>query len=159
MNSNFWLPPQRWSFFVCYLILVLLQGCAKVSTIRSAPDEMKLVNYKRAYIYALNDDEWQINQSLSYELANMGIAVVGIPFKDPTKQDLLVKYQFDSGWDIEKYLKSFQIQLIDAQSGFIVASTSYRSNGIWLGKRDGRLEAAFNDLREKNGLPRTKQFD
>lgn len=155
---NIQISSQKWRYFSVFLIIVLIQGCAKISTIRVAPSEFKLSNYKRAYVYPHSDDEWQINQAINYELDDMGIRLVGVPFKNPSEKDLLVKYEFSTDWDTTKYLKSFQIELIDAQTGYIVSSTSFYSLGIWLGQRDRRLEAAFNNLREKNDLPATKQF-
>jgi hypothetical protein len=85
--------------------------------------------------------------------------VVSQPFDVPGDTDLVIKYSYDSGWDMTKYLQAFQFQFIDAYNGKIVASTSFRSRGLWLGVRDERLERAFNDLRKKNGLPPTTQFD
>ena len=150
---------SNWRHLIIALACAFSCACANISTIQSPTSENKLANYKRAYIEALANDEWQLNQALLFELTDMGIEIVGIPFKHPTENDLLVKYSFDSGWDLTKYLKAFQFQFIDALSGRIVASTSYQSTGIWLGKRDGRLKSAINDLREKNGYPPTKQFE
>ncbi len=111
--------------FTCAFCL----ACANISTIQP-PNSNKLANYKRAYIEALANDEWQLYQALLVELTDMGIEVVGIPFKNPTKNDLLVKYSFDSGWDLEKYLKAFQFQFVDTLSGQIVASTSIDPTGF-----------------------------
>jgi hypothetical protein len=134
-------------------------SCAQISTIQSSQHSNSLSSYKRAYIQGLESDEWQLNQALFYELNDMGFDVVAIPFKQPTDKDLIVKYSFDTGWDLEKYLKAFQFQFIDALSGRVITSTSYSSTGIWKGKRDGRIEAAINDLRMKNGYPPSKQFN
>lgn len=155
---NYPTGTSRWRSLVIAVACMLPCSCASISTFQLSEPENRLANYKRAYIAPLANDEWQLHQALLFELTDMGIEVVAIPFKEPTDKDLLVKYSYASGWDIVKYLKAFQFQFIDALSGEIVASTSYRSTGIWLGKRDGRLESAFNDLRQKNGLPPTKQF-
>jgi hypothetical protein len=140
------------------LICVFLWSCASVSTLQPPAADKGLKNYKRAYIEALPHDEFQIYQALLFELSDMGIEVVAAPFRNPTETDLLVKYSFDSGWDITKYLKAFRLEFIDATTTRVIASTSYRSTGIWLGVRDSRLESAFNDLRAKHGFPPTKQF-
>lgn len=141
-------------------MVLLISGCVSMSTIQapSGPDNKGLTSYTRAYIEQAPNDEFLIYQALVYELNDMGMEVIATPFKDATDGDLLVKYSFTTGWDFIKYLKSFQFQFIDALSGKLVSSTSFRSVGIWIGARDGRLKRAFNDLRKKNGLPPTSQF-
>ena len=116
-----------------------------------------LKSYKRAYIESPAQDEFQIYRALFWELNDMGL-VVGVPFKDPARTDLVVKFSYDSGWDITRYLQAFQLQFMNAQSGKVVGVSSFRSRGVWLGVRDGRLESAFNELRAKNGYPPTTQF-
>jgi len=59
---------------------------------------------------------------------------------------------------MSRYLQSFQIQMIEAKTGRVVAVQSFASRGIWLGVRDGRLKAAFNEMRAKNGYPPSRQF-
>jgi hypothetical protein len=140
------------------LACMLSCSCASVSTIQPVAAEKGLKDYKRAYIEALPNDEFQLYQALLFELTDMGIEVVAAPFKEPLPGDLLVRYSFDSGWDFTKYLKAFRFEFIDAGTNRVVASTSYRSVGLWLGVRDRRLESAFNDLRTKQGFPPTSQF-
>lgn len=142
--------------FVFVLILSLLSGCATVRTEIVGGSDLK--SYKRAHIEALLEDEFQIYGALFSELTDMGIQVVATPFKEPEGTDLLVKYTYDSGWDMTRYLQSFQFQFIDAKSGRVVTMQSYKSRGLWLGVRDGRLKSAFNELRAKNGYPPSKQF-
>ena len=62
------------------------------------------------------------------------------------------------GWDMTRYLQRVQIQFIAAKSGRLVTSSSFYSKGLWLGVRDGRLKTLFNDIRQKNGYPPSKQF-
>lgn len=138
------------------LLLTFLSGCATVRTEVVGAGDLK--NYKRAYVEALTEDEFQIYGALFTELTDMGIQVVATPFKQPQETDLLVKYTYDGGWDMTRYLQSFQFQFVDAKSGRVVAIQSYKSRGLWLGVRDGRLKAAFNELRAKNGYPQSKQF-
>jgi hypothetical protein len=148
-------------FSLAGLLLVCLAGlsaCVAVSTFQPTNQETNLKHYKRAYIEPLSADEFQLYQALLFELTDMGMEVVAAPFKQPSRADLLVKYSFDAGWDMTKYLKAFRFEFIDATTSRLVASTSYRSTGLWLGVRDRRLEAAFNDLRAKHGFPPTKQF-
>ena len=141
------------------LVFVLALGlwsCTSMQTDLAPGGELK--SYKRAYIEALPQDEFQIYRALYHELNDMGMEVVGVPFKNPTASDLVVKYSYDAGWDVTRYLQAFQIRFMDAKSGRVVAVSSFRSRGVWLGVRDQRLETAFNDLRAKNGYPPTRQF-
>ena len=137
--------------------LVIMAGCVTIRTDVVGNGDLK--KFKRAYVEALVEDEFQIYGALFSELSDMGMEVVATSFKEPREADLLVKYTYDAGWDFSRYLKSFQFQFIDAVTGRVVAAQSYRSGGIWLGTRDRRLKAAFNELRAKNGYPPTKQFN
>jgi hypothetical protein len=68
-----------------------------------------------------------------------------------------VKVTLVGGWDMTRYLQSVQIQFIAAKSGRLVTS-SFAPRASWLGVRDGRLKTVFNDIRQKNGYPPSKQF-
>ncbi|MDY0037701.1 MAG: hypothetical protein RBS05_17460 [Zoogloea oleivorans] len=137
-------------------LVLLIAGCANVRTEVTGGGDLK--NYKRAYVEALVEDEFQIYGALFSELTDMGMAVVATPIKEPAETDLIVKYAYDSGWDMTRYLQSFQFQFIEAKTGRVVTIQSYKSRGLWLGVRDGRLKTAFNELRAKNGYPPSKQF-
>lgn len=142
--------------FILVCLLAVLAGCATVRTDVVAGGDLK--NYKRAYVEAQVEDEFQIYGALFSELTDMGMQVVAVPFKEPQETDLLVKYTYDAGWDMTRYLQSFQFQFVDAKTGRVVAIQSYKSRGLWLGVRDGRLKTAFNEFRAKNGYAPSKQF-
>lgn len=144
-------------FMLAAACLLALSGCVSMHT--DAIGNGNLKNYKRAYIQALTKDEFQIYSALAFEMNDMGMEVVATPYTLPKETDLIVKYSYEEGWDFTPYLQSFQFQFIDAKSGRILTTQSYKSRGIWHGVRDGRLEAAFNELREKNGFPPSKQFN
>lgn len=133
-----------------------LFGCATVQT--DSAKNINLTSFKRAYVQPQQEDEFQIYRALFWELNDMGLEVIGVPFKDPTEQDLLVTYSYEGGWDMTRYLQSFQIRFINAKTTQVVTTSSYKSRGLWRGVRDGRLEDAFNDIRAKSNLPPTKQF-
>ncbi len=143
-------------FALCSSLVLVLCSCVTVNTDMSS--DMDIKGYKRAYIERHPVDEFQMYQALFWEMNDMGKMVVNSPFDDPTEHDLLVRFSYDDGWDMTKYLRSFQFQLIAAKSGRVLTSTYYRSSGVWRGVRDGRLEDAFNDLRSKLGYEPTKQF-
>ena len=84
------------------IVCMLSFSCASVSTIQPVAAGKGLKDHKRAYIEALANDEFQLYQALLFELTDMGIEVVAAPFKEPLPSDLLVKYSFDSGWDLTK---------------------------------------------------------
>ena len=88
----------------------------------------------------------------------MGLEVLGAPFQQATEHDLVVDYTYEGGWDLARYLQSFQLRFLNAKTSQVIVASRYRSRGMWRGKRDGRLEDAFNDIRTKTGLPPTKQF-
>ena len=144
-------------FLLTVTCLFILSGCASVRTDVIGNSDFK--SYKRAYIESLAKDEFQIYSALAFEMNDMGMEVVAIQIKAPKETDLIVKYSYEEGWDITPYLQSFQFQFIDGKTGRILATQSYKSRGIWHGVRDGRLKAAFNEFREKNGFPPSKQFN
>ncbi|RYF61518.1 MAG: hypothetical protein EOO27_01665 [Comamonadaceae bacterium] len=104
------------------------------------------------------EDEFQVVPAFIAELSDMGFEVSGRPFADPIETDLVVKLAPVGGWDMTRYLQSLQVQFIAAKSNRLVSSSSFYSKGAWLGVRDSRLKAIFNDIRQKNGFPPSKQF-
>lgn len=153
IDLKFAMILKRW-IALCSLVLVV--GCASVQT--DVANEQSLKQYTRAYIEQQPNDEFNIYKSIFWELNNMGFMVVGIPFKDPKDTDLNVSYIYSAGWDLSRYLQSFQIKFVNARTNQVVVTSSYRSRGIWRGVRDGRLEDAFNSIRAKEGMPPTTQF-
>lgn len=136
------------------ICLLVLSACVTMQA--AAPGDFR--SFRRAYIEAPPEDEFQIRRALVWELNDMGLDVVGAPIETPTDTDLVVAFAYNAGWDLTRYLRAFHIQFIDAKSGRVVASSSYSSTGLWRGVRDARLESAFNELRAKIGYPPTKQF-
>jgi hypothetical protein len=136
--------------------ITLLHACTTLQTQNLQPDGLKA--YRRAYVETPLEDEFQVVPAMIAELSDMGFEIVGRPFAEPTDSDLLVKVTPIGGWDVTRYLQSVQIQFIAAKSGRLVISSSFYSKGLWLGVRDGRLKTLFNDIRQKNGYPPSKQF-
>ena len=134
----------------------LLAACSTMQTQNLQPDGLK--SFKRAYIEPPAEDEFQVVPALIAELTDMGFSVAGRPFSEPMDTDMIVKVTPVGGWDMTRYLQSIQIQFTAAKSGQLVTSSSFDSRGAWLGVRDGRLKAIFNDVRQKNGFPPSKQF-
>ena len=133
-----------------------LAGCTTVQTSNLQANGLK--QYKRVYIEPLQDDEFQVVTALSIELSDMGFELSGEPFSNPADTDLNVKITAIGGWDMSRYLQSVQFQFTASKSARIVTVSSFYSKGVWLGIRDARLKAIFNDLRQKNGYPPSRQF-
>ena len=147
------------SFIFVFAVVYLfsLSGCVSMHTNAIGSGDLK--NYKRVYIESLAKDEFQIYSALAFEMSDMGMEVVATPNDPPKENDLVIKYSYEEGWDFTPYLQSFQFQFIDAKTGRILTTQSYKSRGIWHGVRDSRLESAFNELRKKNGFPQSTQFN
>ena len=133
-----------------------LAGCSTIQTSNLQTDGLR--QYKRIYIEPLPEDEFQVISALTLELHDMGFEVAGAPFVNPLETDLNVRVSAIGGWDMVRYLQSVQFQFVAAKGGRIVTVSSFFSQGAWLGVRDFRLKAVFNDLRQKNGYPPSKQF-
>lgn len=137
-------------------IPAMLVACSSLQTQNIQPEGLKA--YRRVYIEPVTEDEFRVVPALIMELSDMGMEISGRSFSSPLDTDLIVKASPVGGWDMTRYLQSLQIQFVAAKSGQIVTSASFYSKGAWLGVRDGRLKAIFNDIREKNGFPPSKQF-
>lgn len=135
---------------------VALAACTSLQTQNVQSEGLK--GYRRAYVEPVPEDEFRVVPALIAELASMGFEVTGRPFVEPTDADLIVRAAPVGGWDMTRYLQSLQLTFMAAKSGRIVTSSSFYSKGAWLGVRDARLKAVFNDFREKNGFPPSTQF-
>lgn len=147
--------------WLTFMLAALLasSGCAVVhNQVTPGVGDSSLQNFKRAYVEPLAEDGYQIYPALVAELSDMGMTVVAKPIPDPQPTDLLVRFSYEGGWDLAPYLRAFQFHFMEAGTGRLVAVQSFSSRGIWLGVRDARLKAAFNELRAKNGYPPSKQF-
>ncbi|MDP2023783.1 MAG: hypothetical protein Q8L16_23110 [Hydrogenophaga sp.] len=147
--------------FAC-LASTLITGCASTpstSVQSNVLDSSGFSSYKRAYVKPIQQDEFQVASAVMGELSTMGMEINAQPFKEPQQTDMIVEIEVIDGWDLSKYLKGLQLRFTNAASSRIIATTAFNSNGIWMGVREKRLKAVFNDLREKLGLPPTKQFD
>lgn len=140
----------------------LTTGCASTpgtSVQSSVMESSGFSNYKRAYIKPVTPDEFQVTSAVMTELSSMGMEIIAEPFTAPEKMDMNVEIEVTDGWDMSKYLKGLQIRFTNATTKSIVATTAFYSNGLWMGVREKRLKAVFNDLRAKLKLPPSKQFE
>lgn len=139
------------------VIIFVVSGCARVQS-QVMPDA-NLSKFKTAYIEPMKEDEFNITPAVAWELANMGLKVkLQVPTTGPLDTDLLVKMSYIGGWDIQRYLRGFDVQLLAAKDNSMLASVSYFKLGLFTTQAT-RMEDAFNDLRSKLKLPPTKQFE
>jgi hypothetical protein len=137
------------------LILLILSSCAATIMQTHVSREKNFLQYKRAYLELLPKDEFNIASFIVAYVNEMGIKVIGLPPPQVLEEtDLIIKYRYDDGWDLNKYLKSFQVHFLDAQTGVVIGLISYEKK--MLGYADNRMRDAFNEFRRTLGLPESK---
>ena len=92
------------------------------------------------------------------ELSDMGFEIVARPFAEPTDSDLLVKVTPVGGWDMTRYLQKCTDSVYCGEVGPTRHLIILLLQGSLAWVRDGRLKTLFNDIRQKNGYPPSKQF-
>jgi hypothetical protein len=139
------------------IFILMIGGCARIQS-QAMPDT-KITNFKTAYIEPMPQDEFNLTPAVAWELADMGLKVkLQTPSADALDTDLLVKLSYVGGWDIQRYLRGFNVQMLSAKDRTLIASVSYFKLGIFI-TQASRMEDAFNDLREKLQLQPTRQFN
>ena len=136
--------------------VLLLTGC---STFRNeSVGNVDFKSYKRVFIEPNPSDEFGIYQGIFWEMKDIGLTPVAEPSNPAKPGDLKISFISEGGWDLTRYLQSFQINFIDVINNQVMMTHSFYAKLAFLGVRDRRLEAAFDEIRSKNGLPPTKQF-
>lgn len=137
--------------------MYLAAGCARIQSQVMPGTDFR--QYKTVYLEPLEVDEFNLAPAIAWELSDMGLKVVGQSAPaDPGVSDMLVRFNYTGGWDIQRYLRGFNVQMTDARSKALLASVSYFKLGLFV-SQSSRMEDAFNDLRYKLGFPPTKQFE
>ena len=135
-------------------VVALLSGCATNQAFVMPDKNFK--NYKTAYVEVLQIDEFNLGTFIITELSDMGLQVVNKRVSDSELgTSMIVRYSYTTGWDLTKYMKSYQVLFLDAQTEAIIANIAYRSTGIWIGN-EARKVQGFNELRSKLGLSPSK---
>ena len=143
-------------FLLFVFAILLLTGC---STFRNETvGNVDFKSYKRVFIEPSPVDEFGIYQGIFWEMKDIGLSPVAEPFTPAKPGDLKISFIYEGGWDFTRYLQSFQIKFIDVINNQVMMTHSFYAKLAFLGVRDRRLEAAFDEIRSKNGLPPTKQF-
>ena len=130
------------------LMLVLFLSACATKKVFMAPNN-NFRQYQNAYVEFLPVDEFNLGPVIVAELSSLGLNVYGKPLPaESSALDLQVKYTYLTGWDLAKYLQSFQVFFLDAKTGLVVASLSYRLVGNWAGT-EGRIKAGFEEFRNQ----------
>jgi len=139
---------------ICTMMTI---GCARIQSQVMPGTDFR--QYKTAYLEPLTVDEFNLAPAIAWELSDMGLKVSGQPTpSDPDATDMLVKFSYTGGWDIQRYLRGFSVQMVDARNRTLLAAVSYFKLGLFV-SQSSRMEDAFNDLRGNLGFPPTKQFE
>ena len=135
--------------------ITLLQACTTLQTQNLQPGGLKA--YRRAYVEMPLEDEFQVvpandRRTLGHGFRDCREAVCGADrLRSPSEghacwwlgHDAVPSERTDSVYCGE----------VGPTRHLIICS-----KGLWLGVRDGRLKTVFNDIRQKNGYPPSKQF-
>lgn len=87
---------------------------------------LDLSRYTTAYIEQLDDDILNMRSFIMSELRDMGLRIGDEPPQSPVSTDLLVRFTYCDDWNLDRYIKKLQIQLMDCLSQSIVYTTSYQ---------------------------------
>jgi len=87
--------------------------------------------YETAYVTYIKPDEFSLRPLIVDELKSMGLLVKLTPLPaNPGPADIVVRIDFVDGWRTTKYVKSLNLEFIDAMTGDFVASGCYRSEAL-----------------------------
>ena len=104
--------------FVC----AFLAGCSSLSTKREAD----LKSIKRIYVEHLLTDNYRTDFTIVEELKRLGFeASCGPLTMMPEKVDALITYRQRSAWDFKSYLIELDVDLKDAFSGKVLATSRF----------------------------------
>ena len=102
-------------------LLILVQGCAINRATATVDPSANLAAIKRAHVVQLQEDGYNVNQTIADKLNAMGI--VATTSKDKrTDVDAIVTYWDKWYWDITMYLLELTIVLRDPSTDFPLAT-------------------------------------
>lgn len=132
-------------------ILATVTGCAGASiNVMNVPNK-PIITYKTAYVKMLPVDEFNLGAAVIEELTAMGFqVVVQSATVSPLSTDMKVEYSYTTGWDMARFLNSFNVVFSDAQTGAVLSMLSYDVNRPTLIKfgADKRIRQALKQFRE-----------
>ena len=134
------------------LIIMFLTGCAPSIKSTLMPN-VKLTDYKSAYIQSIPNDEFNLQSKIMTQLSKMGLQVIDKPKPDlPINTDMLVNYSFHGDWDFGYYLQAFQIRFLDAKTSAVLGIIDFDRHGNFGYEPDERISDAFNDFKHVMGM-------
>jgi len=112
---------QRIGALVTIAILVLVQGCAVNRATATVDPTASLAAIKRVHVVQLQEDGYNVNQTIADKLNAMGI--VATTSKEKRQDvDAIVTYWDKWMWDITMYLLELTIVLRDPSTDFPLAT-------------------------------------
>jgi hypothetical protein len=134
------------------ILAMFLTGCAASIKSTIMPN-VKLTDYKTAYIQSISNDEFNLQSKIMSQLSKMGLQVIDKPKPDvPTNADMLVNYNFHGDWDFGYYLQAFQIKFLDAKTSAVLGIIDFDRHGNFGYGPEERIADAFNDFQRARGM-------
>ena len=128
------------------LLLVLLTSC--INYHGSIYNKDLYQSYKKAYVSEIKSDPFNVRPLVMDELSKMGLIIYSrSQLEKPTSEDVIIKIEFAEGWDLAKYVKSINVQFIDATTGTVVATGSYESG--WIHGTKSAVEKVFSKIKSQ----------
>lgn len=113
--------PNRLIVLFAALLLALLQGCAVNRATATVDPSANLKALKRVHVVQLQEDGYNVNQTIADKLNAMGIQAT--TSKDKRKDvDAIVTYWDKWMWDITMYLLELTIVFRDPNTDFPLAT-------------------------------------
>lgn len=123
-NNDPWrdlLKSHRLVAFFAAILLVLLQGCAVNRATATVDPSANLTTIKRVHVVQLQEDGYNVNQTIADKLNAMGIQAT--TSKEKRKDvDAVVTYWDKWMWDITMYLLELTIVFRDPNTDFPLAT-------------------------------------
>ena len=128
------------------VIILMLSGCVNYHS--AVYDDGFYTKYTNVYVSEIPSDTYNIRSYVVKELADMGLVVYGNSApKNVAAGDVIVDVKFAEGWDLALYVKSINVQFIDAQNNKVIATGSYESG--WVHATESAVRKVFSKIKEK----------
>lgn len=115
------MKSHRLVAFFAAILLVLLQGCAVNRATATVDPSANLTTIKRVHVVQLQEDGYNVNQTIADKLNAMGIQAT--TSKEKRKDvDAVVTYWDKWMWDITMYLLELTIVFRDPNTDFPLAT-------------------------------------
>lgn len=115
------MKSHRFAVFLAAVVLALLQGCAVNRATATVDPSTNLQAIKRVHVVQLQEDGYNVNQTIADKLNAMGLQAT--TSKEKRKDvDAIVTYWDKWMWDITMYLLELTIVFRDPDTDFPLAT-------------------------------------